>query len=271
MKAPIFVIGLGQLGVAFSEGFLKLGYPVVPILRGESLDSALSHHRTPELILVAVGEDDLAQVLEQVPEELHDSLVLVQNELRPATWMPYLSNVLPSVVIVWFEKKQGSVAQVVLPSVVFGAKRELCMAALNKMQLPAREIASASDLSHELAVKNLYILGLNLAGLVTQGQAGELLGEHSDFFATITNELTELEQAALMSSPQSAFSQITLNCSALQSDLRAAILADPAHGCKGRSAPRRLARTLALASELSVSVPHIAALSDIAAPQSQLP
>ncbi len=265
MNAPVFVIGLGQLGVAFSEGFLKLGTTVVPLLRGANIQAAVSHHGSPELVLVAVGEDDLSQVLSEIPQELHGSLVLLQNELRPATWLGYVPDAEPTVVIVWFEKKPGRVAQPVLPSVIYGAKGTFIMDAFDKMQLPARTIASNVELAHELTMKNLYILGLNLTGLVTQGRAGELLTEHESFFSKICEELISLEQTALASVPDQRFSQIVLNGSALREDLRAAISADPNHGCAGRSAPRRLERTLELAKALNLSVPTIAAL------QSKLP
>ncbi len=260
MNAPIFVIGLGQLGVAFSEGFLKLGFTVVPLLRGDSIQAAVSDHGSPELILVAVGEDDLSQVLSQVPKDLHGSLVLLQNELRPSVWLKHIPDAQPTVVIVWFEKKPGRVAQPVLPSVIYGAKSTVIMDAFDKMQLPARTIASNVELSHELSMKNLYILGLNLAGLVTRGQAGELLSEHETFFSQVCEELISLEQAALALIPDGPFSRIILNASALKEDLRAAILADPRHGCAGRSAPRRLERTLVLAEALDLSIPTIAAL-----------
>lgn len=260
MKAPIFVVGLGQLGVAFAEGFLKLGYPVVPILRGEKISTAVSEHGAPELVLLAVGEDDLPHVIEQLPESLHHSVVLLQNELRPHSWQQKLGVVTPSVVIVWFEKKPGRIAQTVLSSVVFGPKQDVLLAAFEKMQLPARKVTTHEQLSHELAVKNLYILGLNLSGLVTQGTAGELLDRHFDSFSKIRDELIVLEQKALRSAPEAEFSQISLSREHLISDLHAAIMADPAHGCAGRSAPRRLERTLALASSLHVSVPTISAL-----------
>lgn len=244
MKAPVVVVGLGQLGTAFSEAFLRLGHPVIPVLRGHSLAAACTSTQEPALILLAVGEDDLGPALAEVPESLHQKVALLQNELRPDQWRSVMGDVEPNVAIVWFEKKPGKVAHPVLPSVLFGAQAPLLSRAYEKLELPARTIGSHKDLAHELALKNLYILGLNLSGMISEGNAGDLLKSNQSTFEAVCQDVLLLEQRLLADSGSEDYSLLKLDEEKLMADLRQAILADPSHGCAGRSAPRRLARTL---------------------------
>ena len=66
MKNPVVIIGMGELGGFFAPGFLKSGYPVVPVLRGMALASVSSELPNPELVLVAVGESELHPLLESI-------------------------------------------------------------------------------------------------------------------------------------------------------------------------------------------------------------
>lgn len=247
VKAPVVVVGLGQLGAAFSEAFLKLGHPVIPVLRGGSIATACASTQEPALILLAVGEDDLKPALREVPEAYHHKVALLQNELRPDQWLCEMHNAEPTVAIVWFEKKPGKVAHPVLPSVLYGSQAALLSAAFEKLALPARTVDSQEELGHELALKNLYILGLNLSGLACDGNAGTLLEGNETTLEAVSADVLALEQKLLEVSGSQGFSKLKLDCGKLKADLRGAILADPSHGCAGRSAPRRLARTLELA------------------------
>ena len=60
MKQPVIIIGMGEMGELFARGFLKLGYPVYPVLRGMDLVLEASRVPEPALVIVAVGEDDIA-------------------------------------------------------------------------------------------------------------------------------------------------------------------------------------------------------------------
>ncbi len=34
MHKPVVIVGLGEMGSVFARGFLRAGYPVVPVVRG---------------------------------------------------------------------------------------------------------------------------------------------------------------------------------------------------------------------------------------------
>ena len=59
MNKFVVIIGMGELGELFARGFLKLGYPVYPVLRSMQLATVVSAIPEPELVLLAVGEEDL--------------------------------------------------------------------------------------------------------------------------------------------------------------------------------------------------------------------
>jgi hypothetical protein len=244
----------------FARGFLKLGHPVVPVTRAVRVADALAHAPEPELVLVAVGEDDLAPALAELPTEWRSRVGLLQNELLPEQWTTQ-SIVDPTVAIVWFEKKPGREVVEVRPTLVSGPREGLVVEALRALGISARPI-DPTDLHHELVVKNLYILTLNLAGLETRGTAGELLDKHRALFDRLVPELIRLERSLL------GDAGARLDDARLVRDLEASIQADPAHGCAGRSAPRRLERSLAHARRLGVTLPELERLAESHAPSS---
>ena len=121
----------------------------------------------PELVLVAVGEAALQDVLKTIPAKWSDRLVLLQNELLPRDWADYAD---ATVISVWFEKKKGQDSKVILPSTAFGKKAALLKDAMAGIDIPVRELNSAEELLFELVVKNLYILSSNIAGLKIQSR-----------------------------------------------------------------------------------------------------
>ncbi len=242
MKRPVVVVGLGQLGTFFAEALLRLGHPVVPLLRRSAFQEVATAAEDPELVVVAVGEDDLTGVLEALPETWRDRVLLLQNELRPVAWAP-LSR--PTACIVWFERKQGAKPTVVLPSVLSGPKSELVKVALEEMDIPSR-IVSTDELDAELCLKNLYVLGLNFAGLELGGAAGDLIGPHERAFEPLFEELLAIEEALFGRS---------FDREAAWEGLKEAILAEPTHATRGRTALRRLERTLAHAERLGLRAP----------------
>lgn len=253
---PVVIVGIGQLGAAFAEGFLRLGHPVFPVTRkdsvADSVDAATKATGEPPLVVVAVGEDDLGDVLENVPTATRDRVVLLQNELRESIWREAPIEH-PNVAVVWFEKKQGKPVKEVLPSWVAGPQCSLLAKALNAYGVTAKELAphTEQELAHQLALKNLYVLSLNLLGLRTGGTAGELLRKHAQDLERVVSDLIELEKV-LTDQP--------LDALRLRKDLHAAIQADPDHGCAGRSAPRRLQRTRDLARRHELELPVLEAL-----------
>ena len=257
MRKSIVTIGLGQLGTLFSQGFLQSGFTVVPILRGTQ--PMVTTADAPELVLIAVGEDSVSPVLDEVPNELLGKVVLLQNELYPGLWLDrYRARgdlPGPNICIVWFEKKGDRPPVVVLPSVLYGPESEKLAQALSKLNLPSRQVTEAVELHHELALKNLYILALNIGGLAGATQASDILDAA---YESLVDELIELEQAGLVAARIGTH----LEVSRLKADLKGAIEADPNHACAGRSAPMRLARTILRGDAWGVELPRCRAIAN---------
>lgn len=258
----IVVVGIGQLGALFAEGFLRSGLTVTPILRSGDIAGTCEKVK-PDAVLIATGEDDLDGVLGNLPPSARDRVLLIQNELRPGKWLKYQID--PTIAIVWFEKRKGKPPTIVIPTVLLGRHAALLGQALENLDLTHRTIKSRKELAHELVLKNLYILGLNLTGLRVGGVAKELLTKNEMLFRSVVAELLALETAlfnetaSLHGSPH--FSGDSLYEARLIKDLETAILADPDHGCSGRSAPRRLRRTLQEAARLGMKTPILTELA----------
>lgn len=247
--SPVVVVGLGQLGGVFSHGFLRSGHPVVPVLRDTSPAEVVRLSPEPALVLVAVGEDDLRATVAGLPAQWRTRMALLQNELLPAQWLE-LGVADPTVAVVWFEKKAGREVHNVLPTVLAGPGAPLLAAALAQVHVPTRTVAG-DDLLHELVAKNLYILVLNLAGLAVKGSAGDLLTVHRALCDSLAREVIALERALVGQDQQ------RLDDGRLVEALELAIASDPGHGLAGRSAPRRLERSLAHARRLGLELPHL--------------
>ena len=59
MLDPVVVIGIGEMGGVFTRGLLRLGHPVFPVTRNTDMEQLAKAITAPELVLVAVGENDL--------------------------------------------------------------------------------------------------------------------------------------------------------------------------------------------------------------------
>lgn len=248
MRRPIGIVGMGQLGGIFGQGLLRLGHPVLPVLRGDPIDALAAHD--PELVLVAVSEKDLDAVLASLPSALRDRVALLQNELLPPDWRAHEIE-RPTVAVVWFEKKRGRAAHVVRTTRVAGPHAALLASALESVDLPARAIPSA-DLTFELVRKNLYIVGSNLAGLVVDGTTGDLCEQHRALTTSILDDVLAIEAARLdVELPRESL----IECAFLD------LAKDPAHASMGRSAPDRLARALARADRAGLAIPAIRAIA----------
>ncbi|MGE0321999.1 MAG: hypothetical protein AB7K71_03530 [Polyangiaceae bacterium] len=247
------VMGVGQLGAVFAEGWLKAGRAVLPITRAVSVAEMTDRLPLPAIVLIAVGEAALLDALQTLPPGYRERAALVQNELLPRTWRDvYGPEPDPSVAIVWFEKKPGKLTHSIRPSVLHGPTAEILAESLERQSLPYFIADSVEVRDFELVLKNLYILALNLGGLAHPGSAGELWRDHQDLMAPLCDELIHLQSALLGRA---------VDREKLLSGLAAAIAADPAHGARGRTAEERLRRATAQASELGVPVPVLEALA----------
>lgn len=249
VKKPVVIIGIGEMGGVFARAFLRIGHPVFPVTRDASLQSVASEIADPELVLLAVAESDLHKVLPSIPAIWQDQLVLLQNELLPKDWQQHGLN--PTVISVWFEKKPGRDAKVLIPSPAFGPKASLLAAALATIDIPVRVLDSEPELLFELVRKNVYILTTNIAGLEVGGTVSELWSAHRELAETVAGEIVQLQEK-LVGQP--------LDQSRLIDAMLEAFDGDPGHQCTGRSAPARLQRALRLAAEHKLTLPTLAAL-----------
>ena len=256
MKSPVVLIGVGEMGGVFAHGLLRAGYPVYPVTRDDDIAVAAQELPAPKLVLVAVAEKDLHPVLEQIPPAWQTRLGLLQNELLPRDWEQY-GFINPTVISVWFEKKPGQEARVLIPSPVFGPQAGLLVKALGAINIPARAVSSAADMLRELVIKNVYIVTTNCAGLVTGGTVSELWANQRELAQAVAREVIQIQETLTgQSFPPEELIQGMLT----------AFDGDPDHGCTGRSAPARLQRALEQADAAGLAVPR---LREIAARQAQ--
>jgi len=256
LRAPkpineVVVIGLGQLGRVFSGGLLRAGCTVVPVNRGDDMFTVAHAHPEPELVLVAVAENDLHTVLAALPGAWRPRVALIQNELLPRDWEKYHYTD-PTVISVWFEKKKGIDAKPLIASPVAGPAASLLCRALDAIELPCREVAAGDPLLFELVRKNVYILTTNIAGLKTGGTVVQLWAQHEDFARQVAKEVMDI---------QDALTGVRLDRDALIAGMLEAFDGDPGHGCTGRSAPARLARAISHADAFGLAVPILRSLA----------
>jgi len=247
----VVIIGLGQLGRVFAGGLLRAGCSVVPVNRGDDMAALARTHPAPELVLVAVGENDLHAALGALPDTWKSRVALIQNELLPRDWLAH-GLIDPTVMSVWFEKKKGIDAKPLIASPVAGSGATLLCRALAAIELPCREMALGDALLFELVRKNVYILTTNIAGLKTGGTVAELWAHHESFARQVANEVMDIQEALTGAQHDRA---------ALIAGMLEAFDGDPQHGCTGRSAPARLARAIGHANEFGLAVPTLRALA----------
>ncbi|MDO9009417.1 MAG: hypothetical protein Q7U80_14460 [Thiobacillus sp.] len=247
----VVIIGLGQLGRVFSGGLLRVGCSVVPVNRGDDMAALAHSHPAPDMVLVAVGENDLHGVLGALPDAWKSRVALIQNELLPRDWEKYHYTD-PTVISVWFEKKKGIDAKPLIASPVAGPGAGLLVRALAAIELPVREIAAGDALLFELVRKNVYILTTNIAGLKTGGTVTDLWAQHEAFARQVANEVMDIQDALIGTQHDRA---------ALIAGMLEAFEGDPQHACTGRSAPARLARAIGHADAFGLAVPTLRALA----------
>ena len=246
------IIGMGELGELFARGFLKLGYPVYPVLRSMQLSTVVSAIPEPELVLLAVGEEDLHSQLDILPEDWRDRLAFLQNELLPRDWHRH-DIVDPTVIVVWFDKKKGRPFKALLPSYVSGPKAALITSSLQIIDVPCREISREQHL-YEMIRKNLYILTVNIAGLkMSPGSTvSKLWTDYREMTEILVKELLDIQEWLVQSK---------LPRDKLLAGMLEVFSADPEHICRGRTAPERLNRVLKFANIAGISVPMLQAIS----------
>jgi len=252
MKQPIVIIGIGELASVLARAFLRNGHPVHPITRSMDIAAEANNLPDPRMVVVAVAEKDYPAVMETMPAQWRHHLALIQNELLPRDWETYdVQN--PTILSVWFEKKKGMDYNPILPSPVYGPMADLIAQSLELIDIPCKILASDDDLVSELALKNVFVFTINIAGLVlAEGTTTSVLWEKNRELALkVADDIIDLQES---------ITGKTFSRDRLREGLVAGLKGDPHHKCKGRSAHGRLVRTVKLADEAGLKIP---AISDV--------
>ncbi len=244
MKKSIVIIGMGEMSGVFSRGLLRSGYPLVPITRNISISTIAEQIADPELILVAVGEADLDTVLQHLPTQWKNKVALLQNELLPNDWKKH-QLIDPTIISVWFEKKQGQDFKILIPSPIWGPQAGLLKEALAQLAIPSWIIHDEQEMLFELVRKNIYILCTNIAGLEVGGDVNTLWHQHRELAVKVIDDILLIQNhlTAQQHDKERLIEAIVL---AINGDLK--------HQCKGRSAPARLKRAIDYADKYQLIV-----------------
>lgn len=247
---PVVLVGVGEMGGVFAKALLAAGRTVVPVTRTTTLSAVAARVRDPALVLVTVGESDLESVLSEMPLVWRDRVGLIQNELLPRDWLAHdITD--PTIAVVWFEKKRGTDTKVIIPSPIAGPRAELLSSALTGIDI-ATTIVTTDEIVGQLVIKNLYILVANIAGLETGGTVSALWEEHEELARQVGTEILEIQEY-LVGAP--------IDGEAAYRGMLVAVEGDPDHGTTGRSAPKRLARTLAHAADAGIETDKLSELA----------
>lgn len=244
---PAVIVGMGEMGGSFARGLLRLGRIVVPVLRRTNSTNVAAEYPDPLITLVTVGEADLADTLAGLPAAWRTNTGLVQNELLPRSWQPH-GIVDPTVAVVWFEKKPGRPEMPIIPTPIYGANAELLVAALATIDVPAFILEDAGELMYELVRKNVYIITMNVGGLISGGDVHDLWTNHRRLAEEVAGDVIDVQEWLTGQS---------LDRDRLVAGMVTAIEADPDHGATGRSAPARLARAIEHADQAGLEVPRL--------------
>lgn len=247
---PVVLVGVGEMGGVFAKALLANGHTIVPVTRSSNMGAVAHDVSDPTVVLVTVGEDDLDAVLASLPNNWRDRAALIQNELLPRSWETHAIQD-PTIAVVWFEKKPGIDTNVLIPSPVAGPAAGLIVDSLTGIGIDATT-TDTNSIVGDLIAKNLYILVANIAGLETGGSVGKLWADHEDVARSVGDEVLTVQEY-LVGKPVD-------RVAAYQGMLRA-FAGDPDHGTTGRSAPKRLGRTIRHAREAGINTP---VLDDIA-------
>jgi len=250
-KKTIIVIGIGEMSGVFTRALLRAGHPLFPVTRDMNIKEVAEQIEEPEMVLIAVGETDLAPVLQQLPDSWKDKVALLQNELLPRDWRAH-ELVNPTVISVWFEKKKGQDYKVLVPSPIIGPKAELLKNALGQLDIPSWIVKDDSEMLFELVRKNLYILTTNIAGLEVGGDVNALWNEHRDLALNVIEDVLTIQEH---------LTNEKFDRERLVESMVEAINGDLAHKCMGRSAPARLARALDYARDNRLQVKELQRIS----------
>jgi hypothetical protein len=244
------VYGVGELGKLLATAALRRGVRVTPITRSQRADQVLRQISPHTPLLVSVGENDLDAALESLPSDHRAQVILLQNELFPSSWERH--GLTPSVFVPWVLQKRGLPTQVARPSPVFGAQRALLVELLDALSLPHQELHDQAELAQALVDKYVFILSINALGLAADRTLGEWLNRDQAQVWDTFDEATRLGERLVGRPIDPARAH-----AAAAEGMRA--LAQVA--ARGRTAGERVARALAHAARLGLSLPLLERLA----------
>jgi hypothetical protein len=249
MNRPVVIVGIGELGGVFARAFLRNGLPVYPVIRNMNISEQANRIPQPELVLLAVAEGDFKSVMATIPDQWRECIGLIQNELLPRDWKAY-DITKPTIISVWFEKKKGHSCKVLIPSPVHGPKAGLIAESLKAIEIPSKIVSSEEELLYELVLKNVFVLTINIAGLVLpEGTTTETLWTlHNELARTIAADVIDIQES---------LTKVTFQRKKLIDSLAEGAYGDPQHICKGRAARQRLTRVLDIADGAGLQIPRI--------------
>jgi hypothetical protein len=167
----LVVVGMGQLNALWAQGALKRGMVVTPVVRRTPRPWSLAHVPLPSPLLIGVGEDGLAALWPDIPQERRAHVVFMQNELFPSTWEG-LGVTEPSVMVVWLNRKQDSVPRPGPPTQLFGPHAATLATLHEALGLAYTILPDGNALRGALTAKYGFILTLNALGHHTDRPLG---------------------------------------------------------------------------------------------------
>jgi hypothetical protein len=224
---------------------------VTPITREQRADEQLGQIAPDTPLLVAVGEHDLPAILRSLPPARRGRVILLQNELFPSSWQAH--DLSPSVLVPWLLQKRGMPTQIARPSPVFGADSALLRELCHAISVPTLQLHDEAALAQALVDKYVFILSINALGLAVDRTLGLWLQEDPAQVWNIFEEAAGLGEA-LVGRPIDR-----IKAYAAAEEAMRALSQVPA---RGRTAGERLARALAHARRLGLSVPRLAHIAE---------
>ncbi|MEW5848194.1 MAG: hypothetical protein AB2A00_05240 [Myxococcota bacterium] len=248
--SDLVVVGLGQLGQLYAGGALKLGIRVTPVVRTTPRPLALSALPGHTPILVAVGEDALGGVLEEIPAARRDHVVLLQNELFPSVWRAHGVRS-PTVLIPWLSRKKGRPLEVARPTLAYGPHAGLFAAVHGALDLPCEVTTETARMEDGLVAKYTFIITINALGVQEDLTLGAWLRKDPARVDVLAAEAHALGQAQL--------GRPVPRDDVLR-QAREAMAALPDYPARGRTARARIERAVAVAQQRGVHVTELHAL-----------
>jgi len=158
-----FVIGMGEVGRRLVAALDAAGATPRPVTRGAGWEVALDPG-DPAARVVAVREEDLAEVWRRFEPILRSRLVLVQNGFLEALVGGAGALAAAARGLIWFTAK-GDFFRELMPSLFWGTAAEPVAAALARGGLAARVVSDRAEFRRELVLKGAWnaVVGLPLA------------------------------------------------------------------------------------------------------------